>query len=80
MYAAQNLDKNDMGFNILGTIATVFRPSYVANMTLISAVDTGWWENSCNRSYPASAASLHSPKSVPATDAHGSEYAVVDGQ
>jgi hypothetical protein len=51
VYAALNLDKIDIGFGILGTVATVFTPSYVRNLTLVSAVDTGWWENSCNSSY-----------------------------
>ena len=52
VYAALNLDKTDMGFAALGTVAAVFKTSYIANMTLVSATDTGWWENLCNRSAP----------------------------
>ena len=56
IYTAVNLEKVDMGFAILGTVAAVFRTSYVANMTLVSAVDTGWWENVCNSSARTNAA------------------------
>lgn len=59
VYTALNLDKNDMGFNILGTLSAVFRTSHVANMTLVSAVDTGWWENSCNQTHASASSPLN---------------------
>ena len=41
-----------MGFAVLGTVSAVFKSSYVRDMTLLSAADTGWWENICNHSNP----------------------------
>ena len=52
VYAALNPEKTDMGFAALGTVSAVFRTSYLADMTLVSAVDTGWFENVCNRTDP----------------------------
>ena len=50
LYVAFNALKLDVGNPHFGDVSAVFRRGYVANMTVISPVDTGLWEMSCNMS------------------------------
>jgi len=51
IYIAQNLHQLDTGsLPIFGEVTAIFRGSYVKDMVLIAAVDTGMYEMSCNKS------------------------------